>query len=89
MLSGAVGAALVMLALAIALAAWRLAIGPTLPDRILALDALYVDAVAVAVLNGIRYDSFAYFEAALLIALMGFVSTVALARYAARGKVLE
>ena len=89
MLSVAVGATLIMFALAAVLAACRLAIGPSLPDRILALDALYVNTVAIAVLNGIRYDSFAYFEAALLIALMGFVSTVALARYAARGKVLD
>ena len=89
MLSLAVDIALIMFALAMALAACRLAIGPSLPDRILALDALYVNTVAVAVLNGIRYDSFAYFEAAILIALMGFVSTVALARYAARGEVLE
>ena len=89
MLSLAVELTLIMFALAVALAAWRLAIGPSLPDRILALDALYVNTVAVAVLNGIRYDSFAYFEAAILIALMGFVSTVALARYAARGKVLD
>ena len=89
MLSLALELTLIMFALAIALAAWRLAIGPSLPDRILALDALYVNTVAVAVLNGIRHDSFAYFEAALLIALMGFVSTVALARYAARGKVLD
>ena len=89
MLSLAVNVALIMFALAIALAAYRLAIGPSLPDRILALDALNVNTVAVAVLNGIRYDSFVYFEAALLIALMGFVSTVALARYAARGKVLD
>ena len=48
-----------------------------------------MNTVALAVLTGIRYDSFAYFEAALLIALIGFVSTVALARYAARGKVLD
>ena len=89
MLSLAVGLTLIMFALAIALAAWRLAIGPSLPDRILALDSLYVNTVAVAVLNGLRYDSLAYFEAALLIALMGFVSTVALARYAARGKVMD
>ena len=89
MLSLAVDVTLIMFALAIALAGCRLAIGPSLPDRILALDSLYVNTVAVAVLNGIRYDSFAYFEAALLIALMGFVSTVALARYAARGKVLD
>ena len=89
MLTLAVHVALIMFALAIALAACRLAIGPSLPDRIMALDSLYVNTVAVAVLNGIRHDSFAYFEAALLIALMGFVSTVALARYAARGEVLD
>ena len=89
MLSLAVDVTLIMFALAIALTACRLALGPSLPDRILALDSLYVNTIAVAVINGIRYDSFAYFEAALLIALMGFVSTVALARYAARGKVME
>jgi multicomponent K+:H+ antiporter subunit F len=89
MLTLALDVTLIMFALAIALAACRLAIGPSLPDRILALDALYVNTVAVAVLNGIRYDSLAYFEAALLIALMGFISTVALARYTARGKVLD
>jgi multicomponent K+:H+ antiporter subunit F len=89
MLSIAVDVTLLIFALAIALVACRLAIGPSLPDRILALDSLYVNTVAVAVLNGIRYDSFAYFEAAILIALMGFVSTVALARYAARGKVMD
>lgn len=89
MLSLALDLTSIMLALAIALVAWRLAVGPSLPDRIVALDSLYVNTVAIAVLNGIRYDSFAYFEAALLIALMGFVSTVALARYAARGKVLD
>ena len=89
MLSLAVDITQIAFSLAIALAACRLAIGPSLPDRILALDALSVNTVAIAVLNGIRYDSFAYFEAALLIALMGFVSTVALARYAARGKVMD
>jgi multicomponent K+:H+ antiporter subunit F len=89
MLSLALDVTLLMLAAAIALAAVRLVLGPSPPDRILALDALYVDTVAIAVLLGIRYNSFAYFEVALLIALMGFVSTVALARYAARGDVLN
>ena len=89
MLRFAVDFTVIMFAMAIALAAYRLAIGPNVPDRILALDSLYVNAVAIAVLNGIRYDSLAYFEAGLLIALMGFVSTVALARYAARGKVMD
>ena len=81
--------AFVAFAAAFALAALRLALGPSIPDRILALDALYMNVVALAVLFGIRYDSFAYFEAALVIALFGFVTTVALARFAARGDVLD
>jgi multicomponent K+:H+ antiporter subunit F len=89
MLSLALDATLLMLAAAVALAAMRLVLGPSPPDRIMALDALYVDAVAIVVLLGVRFNSFAYFEAALLIALMGFVATVALARYAARGDVLQ
>ncbi len=76
-------------AAAIALAAIRLALGPSVPDRILALDTLYVNTVAIAILLGIRYDSLAYFEAALVIALLGFVATVALARFAARGDVMD
>jgi multicomponent K+:H+ antiporter subunit F len=88
MLSLALDVTLLMLAAAIALAGVRLVLGPSPPDRIMALDVLYVNAVAIAVLLDIRYNSSVYFEAALLIALMGFVSTVALARYAARGDVL-
>jgi multicomponent K+:H+ antiporter subunit F len=87
LLSLALDVTLLMLAAAIGLAAVRLVRGPSPPDRIMALDVLYVDTVAIAVLLGIRHDSFAYFEAALLIALMGFVSTVALARYVARGDI--
>jgi multicomponent K+:H+ antiporter subunit F len=89
MLTVALDVTFAMLAAAIALATVRLAIGPSLPDRILALDTLYMDAVAIGVLLDIRHSSFAYFEAALLVALVGFVSTVALARYAARGEVLD
>lgn len=89
MLDLALDIAFVALAAAVALAAIRLALGPSVPDRILALDALYVDAAAVAILLGIRYDSFAYFEAAVLIALMGFVATVALARYVQRGDAID
>jgi multicomponent K+:H+ antiporter subunit F len=74
---------------ALALTAIRLALGPSVPDRILALDALYMNVVAIAILLGIRYNSFAYFEAALVIALFGFVTTVALARFAARGGVMD
>lgn len=79
---GAVGLALV-------LAAWRLLRGPTVADRVLALDTVYILVVALVVLLGLRDGSKLLFEAALLIALLGFVSTVALARYLSRGDVIE
>lgn len=85
MLGLALDFAFLALAGAFALAALRLVIGPSVLDRILALDTLYVDAVAIAILLGIRHDSLAYFEAALLVALIGFVSTAAFAWYAALG----
>jgi multicomponent K+:H+ antiporter subunit F len=85
----ALNIAFVAFAAALALAAVRLALGPSVPDRILALDALYVNVVAITILLGIRYNTQAYFEAALVIALFGFVATVALARFAARGDVMD
>jgi multicomponent K+:H+ antiporter subunit F len=75
--------------LAMLLCGWRLVRGPTLPDRVLALDTLYVNVVAFVVLLGIQQGTGLYFEAALLIALLGFVSTVALGRYLQRGDVIE
>ena len=68
---------------------WRLLRGPELPDRVLALDTMYVNIVALVVLLGLRQGTQLYFEAALLIALLGFVATVALARYLTRGDVIE
>lgn len=75
--------------LAMLLCIWRLLLGPTLPDRVLALDTLYINVVAFVVLLGIRQGTALYFEAALLIALLGFVGTVALGRYLQRGDVIE
>jgi multicomponent K+:H+ antiporter subunit F len=75
--------------LAMLLCGWRLLRGPTLTDRVLALDTLYINVVAFVVLLGIRQGTGLYFEAALLIALLGFVSTVALGRYLQRGDVIE
>ncbi len=75
--------------LSMALTVYRLIKGPDAPDRILALDTLYVNAVALLIVLGIQDSSSIYFEAALLIALMGFVATVALARYLARGDVMD
>lgn len=74
---------------ALILSSWRLLRGPTLADRILALDTLYVNSVALLVLIGIYFDTALYFEVALIIAMMGFVSTVALAKYLLRGDIIE
>jgi multicomponent K+:H+ antiporter subunit F len=74
---------------ALLLCTWRLVRGPEATDRALALDTMYTNVVALVVLQGIRYGSELFFEAALLIALLGFVSTVALARYLSRGDVIE
>ena len=75
--------------LAMALCAWRLMRGPHITDRVLAIDTLYINAVALVVLLGIRLQTPLLFEAALIMAMLGFVSTVALARYLTRGDVIE
>ena len=76
-------------ALAMLLCGWRLLAGPSLPDRLLALDTLAINAVALVVLLGLRWQTGLLFEAALIIAMLGFVSTVALARFLTRGDVIE
>jgi len=75
--------------LALLLNLWRLLRGPALADRIIALDTMYVNALVLLVLAGLIYDSTDFFEAALVIALLGFVSTAVLAKFAARGDVAE
>ncbi|EWH11544.1 monovalent cation/H+ antiporter subunit F [Catenovulum agarivorans DS-2] len=78
-----------MLGLALLLNIWRLLKGPSVPDRILALDTMYINTIAVIVLYGLHNDTSLYFEAALLIAMLGFVSTVALCKYLLRGDLIE
>lgn len=75
--------------IALALNAWRLLKGPALVDRVLALDTLYINTLALLVLLGIRLRTELYFEAALVIALLGFSSTVVLSKYLLRGTVVE
>ncbi len=89
MLSTVIAIAYVLVSGAFALSFWRLIRGPDAPDRILALDTLYVNTIALLVLLGIHLGSAIYFEAALLIAMMGFVGTVALAKYLLRGDLIE
>lgn len=79
----------ICLALAMACATFRLVRGPRAQDRVLGLDTLYVNAMLLLVTFGIRSGSTLYFEAALVIALLGFVSTVALAKFLMRGEVIE
>lgn len=80
---------IVMVTLAVALNIYRLVKGPDAPDRILALDSLYINAIALILLLGISINSRLYIESALLIAVMGFIGTVALAKYLKRGSVIE
>ena len=67
----------------------RLVIGPDTGDRILALDTMVVNAIGLIVLIGIAQGTRIYFEASLIIAMLGFVSTVAYARFVLRGDIIE
>jgi multicomponent K+:H+ antiporter subunit F len=67
----------------------RLVLGPSTSDRILALDTMVVNAIGIIVLLGLIQDTGMYFEAALIIAMLGFVSTVAYARFVLRGDIIE
>ncbi|MEL6959798.1 MAG: K+/H+ antiporter subunit F [Pseudomonadota bacterium] len=71
------------------MAMWRLILGPTTGDRVLALDTMVVNSIGLIVLLGIAQESRLYFEASLIIAMLGFVSTVAYARFVLRGDIIE
>ena len=89
LLSGAIAIAHVLLALAMVCAAARLAWGPRAQDRVLALDTLYINAMLIMLTFGMRQGNVIYFEAALVIGMLGFVATVALAKFLMRGVVIE
>ena len=88
-LNWAMYAAFGVVALAQIMAMIRLWIGPDTGDRILALDTMFVNALGLIVLLGIANGTQIYFEAALIIAMLGFVSTVAYARFVLRGDIIE
>jgi multicomponent K+:H+ antiporter subunit F len=79
----------VLLALAMACATFRMVRGPRAQDRVLGLDTLYVNAMLLLLTFGIRSGRTLYFEAALVIAVLGFVATAALAKFLMRGEVIE
>ena len=78
-----------LIGVALLLNGWRLLRGPDATDRILALDTLYINAAALIILYGILIGRTDFFQAALLIALLGFVSTMALAKFLLRGDIIE
>ena len=84
-----IAAAQILLALAMAFAFVRLARGPRTEDRVLALDTLYVNAMLLVVASGVATGTRTFFEAALVIGTLGFVSTAAASRFLLRGEVIE
>jgi len=89
MIEAALDFCFVALACSLVLAGWRALRGPDAADRALALDTLYINVVALVVVLGLQLRSDLLFDAALIIALLGLVATVALARFLARGDVIE
>ena len=89
MLSLAIEIAFALLGLSLALTLVRVVRGPDVTDRILALDTLYVNSAAMLVLYGLELGTGRYYEAALLIAMLGFITTVVLSKFLTRGDVIE
>lgn len=88
-LTWSLGLAQVLLALAMVCAAIRILRGPRAQDRVAGVDALFVNTMLLVLTFGIRSGASLYFEAALVIALLGFVGTLALAKFLLRGEVIE
>ncbi len=89
MIHSVVVAALGVVGVAMLLCLWRLLRGPTVADRILALDTLYINTIAMLMLFGMYLRSAIFFEVALIIAMLGFVGTVVLCKYLIRGDIVE
>lgn len=81
--------AIAAIAVSMTLNIWRLSKGPHALDRVLALDTLVINAIALTVMIGIWYATAVYFEAALLVAMVGFLSTVAFCKFVLRGNIIE
>lgn len=89
MIAAALSVSFIAVTLALLLNLYRLAVGPDLADRVLAVDTLTINAIALVVLLGMSLGTAVYFEAALILAMFGFVSTVAFCKFLLRGDVIE
>ncbi len=81
--------ALALLVVALLLNLWRVLRGPDLLDRVIGVDTLYINSLAVLIVYGVYLDDARYYETALLIALLGFISTMALCKFLLRGDIIE
>ncbi len=79
----------IFLAIAMSISVYRIAIGPRAQDRVLGVDTLYVSSMLLLMTFGLRTGNDIYFEGALLMSVLGFVSTVALSKFLMRGEVIE
>lgn len=89
MITAACAFAIAAISVSVLLNVYRLIVGPDVTDRILALDTMVINAIGLIVLAGILFGTTMYFEAALLFAMVGFVSTVAFCKFLLRGNVIE
>lgn len=85
----ALGICMVAITLSMMMCLGRLIVGPSIVDRLLALDTFFLNATCLIVVLGIYWSTTSLFEGALLVAMLGFVSTVALARYFTSGHVID
>lgn len=79
----------IAVSLALLMNLWRAAVGPTVMDRVLAIDTMVVNTIALIILYGVQESTTVYFESALLLAMFSFISTVAYCRFLLRGDVIE
>lgn len=75
--------------IALLLAAFRLFMGPSMPDRILALDTLYINSLALLMLAGLQYGTNLFFEVTLVMSMLGFIGTVVLSKFLSHGDIAE
>jgi multicomponent K+:H+ antiporter subunit F len=89
MISIALAVSAAAISFSVVLNLWRLLVGPTPTDRLLALDTMVINSIALIILFGMSYATFIYFEAALLFAMVAFVATISFCKYLLRGNVIE
>lgn len=89
MIEFACSVAVVVIGISVLMNVYRLALGPDVVDRVLALDTMVINAIGLIIVMGVWFSTTMYFEIALLFAMVGFLTTVAICKYLLRGNVLE